>query len=225
MPCVRPSQPPPVAVVAAPARAKTLGLGSSRTAAAFRAGDLPRGLSPARREARSVGAANLKAATGRTSIGEVAEWFGATSDRVGAEILSGKAPVSLGEAVMMPPLDVAKRAVNGLTNRQAQVLDVIRRSIVTRGYPPTLREIGGAMGIRSTNGVNDHLRALERKGYLTREDMTSRGLRLTEAKTRDEVDPEQAAQFLAVVVARATPNQAARIVRAAREALGLQVVS
>ncbi len=33
------------------------------------------------------------------------------------------------------------------------------------------------MGIRSTNGVNDHLRALERKGYLTREDMKSRALR------------------------------------------------
>ena len=37
------------------------------------------------------------------------------------------------------------------------------------------------MGIRSTNGVNDHLRALERKGYLTREDMKSRALRPTDA--------------------------------------------
>ena len=35
------------------------------------------------------------------------------------------------------------------------------------------------MGIRSTNGVNDHLRALERKGYLAREDMKSRALRPT----------------------------------------------
>jgi repressor LexA len=57
------------------------------------------------------------------------------------------------------------------------VLDYIRESIVDRGYPPTLREIGARMGIRSTNGVNDHLRALERKGYLTREDMKSRALR------------------------------------------------
>jgi repressor LexA len=57
------------------------------------------------------------------------------------------------------------------------VLDYIRQSIVDRGYPPTLREIGARMGIRSTNGVNDHLRALERKGYLTREDMKSRALR------------------------------------------------
>jgi repressor LexA len=70
--------------------------------------------------------------------------------------------------------------MQGLTGRQQMVLDFIRSSIVDRGYPPTLREIGARMGIRSTNGVNDHLRALERKGYLTREDMKSRALRPTD---------------------------------------------
>jgi repressor LexA len=70
--------------------------------------------------------------------------------------------------------------MQGLTKRQEQTLDFIRRSIESRGYPPTLREIGEHMGIRSTNGVNDHLRALERKGYLTREDMKSRALKLVE---------------------------------------------
>ncbi len=68
--------------------------------------------------------------------------------------------------------------MQGLTKRQEQTLDFIRESIRGRGYPPTLREIGEHMGIRSTNGVNDHLRALERKGYLRREDMKSRALRL-----------------------------------------------
>lgn len=67
--------------------------------------------------------------------------------------------------------------MQGLTDRQQQVLRYIRDSISDRGYPPTLREIGAHMGIRSTNGVNDHLRALERKGYLRREDMKSRALR------------------------------------------------
>jgi repressor LexA len=70
--------------------------------------------------------------------------------------------------------------MQGLTQRQQMVLDFIRESIHDRGYPPTLREIGARMGIRSTNGVNDHLRALERKGYLTREDMKSRALRPTD---------------------------------------------
>jgi len=72
--------------------------------------------------------------------------------------------------------------MQGLTKRQEQTLDFIRRSITERGYPPTLREIGEHMGIRSTNGVNDHLRALERKGYLRREDMKSRALKLVDAE-------------------------------------------
>lgn len=66
-----------------------------------------------------------------------------------------------------------------LTERQRAVLEFIHSSIEERGYPPTLREIGQQLGIRSTNGVNDHLRALQRKGYLTREDMKSRTLRVT----------------------------------------------
>jgi repressor LexA len=64
-----------------------------------------------------------------------------------------------------------------LTDRQQEILDFISQSIVERGYPPTLREIGLHFGIRSTNGVNDHLRALEKKGYLQREDLKSRALR------------------------------------------------
>jgi repressor LexA len=64
-----------------------------------------------------------------------------------------------------------------LTDRQRVILDFISESIKKRGYPPTLREIGSHFGIRSTNGVNDHLRALEKKGYLHREDLKSRALR------------------------------------------------
>ena len=71
-----------------------------------------------------------------------------------------------------------------LTQRQKMVLEFIQTTIDTDGYPPTLREIGNFMGIRSTNGVNDHLRALERKGYLTRKDMKSRTLRPTRVPER-----------------------------------------
>jgi repressor LexA len=64
-----------------------------------------------------------------------------------------------------------------LTDRQKEILAYINQSIGERGFPPTLREIGRQFGIKSTNGVNDHLRALEKKGYLQREDMKSRALR------------------------------------------------
>ena len=67
--------------------------------------------------------------------------------------------------------------MQGLTDRQQQVLHYIRQSITERGYPPTLREIGLHFGIRSTNWVDDHLRALEKKGHLLREDLKSRALR------------------------------------------------
>jgi repressor LexA len=64
-----------------------------------------------------------------------------------------------------------------LTQRQQEILDFISTSIDKRGFPPTLREIGIHFGIRSTNGVNDHLKALEKKGFLTREDLKSRAMR------------------------------------------------
>ena len=64
-----------------------------------------------------------------------------------------------------------------LTKRQQVALDFIRSSIDERGFPPTFREIGLHMGIKSTNGVNDHLKALERKGYLVRDELKSRTMR------------------------------------------------
>lgn len=67
--------------------------------------------------------------------------------------------------------------MKGLTRRQTEILDFITDSIQGRGYPPTIREIGKHMGIRSTNGVNDHLKALERKGFLRRDDLKSRAIR------------------------------------------------
>jgi repressor LexA len=66
--------------------------------------------------------------------------------------------------------------MNGLTDRQLEVLRFITRQIEDCGYPPTIREIGEALDIRSTNGVNDHLKALERKGFLTRDPVKSRAL-------------------------------------------------
>jgi repressor LexA len=66
---------------------------------------------------------------------------------------------------------------DALTKRQQQIFDFITGSIEDRGFPPTLREIGEHFGIRSTNGVNDHLKALEKKGFLRREDLKSRAMR------------------------------------------------
>src|SRR5262249_61285389 len=63
-----------------------------------------------------------------------------------------------------------------LTGRQRESLHFIVRQTEQRGFPPPIREIGEEMDIRSTNGVNDHLKALERKGYLLRGEQQSRAL-------------------------------------------------
>jgi repressor LexA len=124
----------------------------------------------------------------------------------------------------------------GLTKRQAQTLDFIRQSIEERGYPPTLREIGESMGIRSTNGVNDHLRALERKGYLRREDMKSRALRLVSQEPEPAANADEAAVDVQVLgrVAAGLPLLAEEnvvdtvrvdkmLVRGGRDVFGLRV--
>ncbi|MUL80290.1 MULTISPECIES: transcriptional repressor LexA [unclassified Mycolicibacterium] len=63
----------------------------------------------------------------------------------------------------------ARRADSGLTDRQRTILDVIRASVSSRGYPPSIREIGDAVGLTSTSSVAHQLRTLERKGYLRRD--------------------------------------------------------
>jgi repressor LexA len=61
-----------------------------------------------------------------------------------------------------------------ITERQKEILRFIVKTTEDSGFPPTIREIGGAFNITSTNGVNDHLKALERKGYLSRGEQKSR---------------------------------------------------
>lgn len=98
-------------------------------------------------------------------------------------------------------------SVNDLTKRQLEVLDVIRRSIATRGYPPTLREIGDEFGIRSTNGVSDHLKALERKGFIRIVAGLSRAITLTnKGLAADEEDPHGEAKAAIPLRERPTPG-------------------
>jgi repressor LexA len=59
--------------------------------------------------------------------------------------------------------------LHGLTERQRTILNVIRASVTNRGYPPSIREIGDAVGLTSTSSVAHQLRTLERKGYLRRD--------------------------------------------------------
>jgi len=73
-----------------------------------------------------------------------------------------------------------------LTGRQQSVLEYIARHAREKGYPPTIREIRDAFHLKSNRGVVDHLRALERKGFIRRAPGSSRAIELLRAADRAE---------------------------------------
>src|SRR5437667_8722612 len=67
----------------------------------------------------------------------------------------------------------------GLSPRQQHILAVIREWVERHGYPPTVREIGAAVGLGSPSSVAHHLKALERRGLVRR---AARGPRAVDAR-------------------------------------------
>lgn len=72
-----------------------------------------------------------------------------------------------------------------LTKRQAEILAFLRNWIEDRGFPPTRAEIAEALGFRSPNAAEDHLKALARKGFIEMISGTSRGIRLVDSETAE----------------------------------------
>jgi repressor LexA len=71
--------------------------------------------------------------------------------------------------------------MENLTQRQQQVLDLIRQHIEETGYPPTRADIAQSLGFKSANAAEEHLKALARKGAIEMIAGTSRGIRLPES--------------------------------------------
>jgi repressor LexA len=72
-----------------------------------------------------------------------------------------------------------------LTERQREIYEFIREKIETRGYGPTVREIGQNFDIKSPNGVMCHLKALEKKGLIKREGFSARAIQLIDHRPPD----------------------------------------
>ena len=85
-----------------------------------------------------------------------------------------------------------------LTDRQREIYEFIKLRIEGRGYGPTVREIGEGFGIKSPNGVMCHLKALEKKGLIKREEHSARAIQLT-----DHRRPSQGLPLLGVTAAGA----------------------
>src|SRR5437764_9874718 len=89
--------------------------------------------------------------------------------------------------------------MRNLSDRQRRILDFVARYTGDHGYPPSIREIGQAVGISSTSVVDYNLRALERNGLIRRDREVSRGLGLVNP-------PKAAAQ-------PAAPSSATKLIR------------
>jgi repressor LexA len=72
------------------------------------------------------------------------------------------------------PSDAGSR----LTERQQRIMEAIRSSLATRGYPPTMREIGDAVGLASPSSVKYQLQVLEDKGFLRRDPISTRAIEI-----------------------------------------------
>lgn len=87
-----------------------------------------------------------------------------------------------------------------LTKKQKAVFQFIREKIENRGYGPTVREIGDKFGIGSPNGVMCHLRALEKKGLITREPNRSRAIQISSEFLESEAGLPMCGQVAAGVL-------------------------
>jgi len=80
----------------------------------------------------------------------------------------------------------------GLTPRQRRILEVISAAVQSRGYPPSIREMGEAVGLASSSSVAHQLRTLEQKGFLRRDPNRPRALEVLLPETRSSVRPASA---------------------------------
>ena len=83
---------------------------------------------------------------------------------------------------------------DGLTARQRLILECITSTVADRGYPPTMREIGEAVGLSSTSSVTHQLSQLEKAGYLKRD---ARGARAMEVVATETVQPTESTRSAA----------------------------
>ena len=81
-----------------------------------------------------------------------------------------------------------------LNKREKAILKFIEKQIMTQGYPPSVREIGKAVGLKSTATVHGYLSAIEEKGYIKKESQKGRTLKLLKGGLDDELENQMEIQ-------------------------------
>ena len=88
-----------------------------------------------------------------------------------------------------------------LSKRQTQVLDLIRDTVASQGYPPTVREIGERLGLRSPSTVHSHLASLEKAGVIRRDSTKPRAIEVMEDPAASAAEPYQEVPLLGRIAA------------------------
>src|SRR6266487_727988 len=83
--------------------------------------------------------------------------------------------------------EMTSKLTDQLTDRQARILEYIRYQNKVRNYPPSVREIGEAVGLSSSSTVHNHLNQLERRGLIKRDPSKSRTVQLVENVQSEEL--------------------------------------
>lgn len=85
-----------------------------------------------------------------------------------------------------------------ISNRQQAILDYIKAQVSLKGYPPSVREIGEAVGLASSSTVHGHLSRLEKKGYIRRDPTKPRAIEILSVEGEDQI-PKGEATFAPVI--------------------------
>ena len=78
-----------------------------------------------------------------------------------------------------------------LTKRQSEIYNYIKQVVQMKGYPPSVREIGEAVGLASSSTVHGHLSRLEEKGYIRRDPTKPRAIEIVSDQTNDNINMEE----------------------------------
>ncbi len=86
-----------------------------------------------------------------------------------------------------------------LSKRQLQILDFIKEEVKKKGYPPSVREIGEAVGLASSSTVHGHLSRIEKKGYIRRDPTKPRAIEILNVDKDDSLEVEKSTAYIPIV--------------------------
>ncbi|MBT8199404.1 MAG: transcriptional repressor LexA [Acidimicrobiia bacterium] len=126
-----------------------------------------------------------------------AKGSGTTGQKAGGKRARGDQPGENQSGGNQSSRSTAADGSAALTRRQQEILDLIRTKVASRGYPPSVREIGEAVGLSSPSTVHSHLSSLVQFGYLRRDPSKPRAIEVVDPKS-DRSDASAAAVHTAI---------------------------